>query len=152
MTEWLNWLNWTALIVYPIKLLKNLHTVKSTISHTQIYGSWQMHRVMSPAHSPVAQGVKNLPECRRHRKFRFDPWVGKVLWRRAQQPTSLFLLEIPIDRGAWWTTVQRIAKSWTWLSTHTCVCITYIKSVTEIFTPSYYPLALNLVSRPSYWQ
>ena len=35
---------------------------------------------------------------------------------------------------------------------HTCVCITYIKCVTEIFTPSYYPLALNLVSRPSYWQ
>ena len=35
--------------------------MKSTISHTQIYGSWQMHRVMSPAHSPVAQGVKNLP-------------------------------------------------------------------------------------------
>ena len=25
-------------------------------------------------------------------------------------------LENPMDRGAWWATVHRIAKSWTWLS------------------------------------
>ena len=27
-------------------------------------------------------------------------------------------LGYPMDRGAWWATVQRVAKSWTWLSTH----------------------------------
>ena len=45
------------------------------------------------------------------------------------------------------------------MAEHTHVCpqhrsITYNNSVTEIFTPSYYPLVLNLFSRSSYrqWQ
>ena len=32
--------------------------------------------------------VKNLPACRRPR---FDPWVGKIPWRRAWQPAAVFL-------------------------------------------------------------
>ena len=38
--------------------------------------------------SLVAQTVKNLPECRRRR---FDPWVGKIPWRRERQPTPVSL-------------------------------------------------------------
>ena len=38
--------------------------------------------------SLVAQMVKICPQCRRPG---FDPWVGKILWRRAWQPTSVFL-------------------------------------------------------------
>ena len=30
-------------------------------------------------------------QCRRHRRCRFDPWVGKIPWRKIWQPTSLFL-------------------------------------------------------------
>ena len=35
----------------------------------------------------------NEPSCqfRRHKRCRFDPWLGKILWRRAQQPTPVFL-------------------------------------------------------------
>ena len=29
--------------------------------------------------------------CGRHKKGRFDPWVGKIPWRRAWQPTPVFL-------------------------------------------------------------
>ena len=29
--------------------------------------------------------------CRRHRSLWLDPWVGKVPWRRAWQPTPVFL-------------------------------------------------------------
>jgi len=29
--------------------------------------------------------------CRRHRRFGFNPWVGKIPWRRAWQPTPVFL-------------------------------------------------------------
>ena len=43
----------------------------------------------------------------------FDPWVGKIPWRRAQQPTCL---ENSMDRGAWWAIVHGVTKSWTWLS------------------------------------
>ena len=34
--------------------------------------------------------VKNLPANRR-RSCRFDPWVGKIPWRRKWQPTPIFL-------------------------------------------------------------
>ena len=30
-------------------------------------------------------------QCRRHRRCRFDPWVGKIPWRRKWQPTLVFL-------------------------------------------------------------
>ena len=36
----------------------------------------------------VAQMVKNPPACRRPG---FDPWVGKIPWRRAREPTPVFL-------------------------------------------------------------
>ena len=31
-----------------------------------------------------------LTMARRHKRCRFDPWVGKIPWRRAQQPTPVF--------------------------------------------------------------
>ena len=34
---------------------------------------------------------KPVCQCRRHKRWDFDPWVGKILWRRARQPTSVFL-------------------------------------------------------------
>ena len=40
------------------------------------------------------------------------PGLGKIPWRRAWQPTPLFLnLENPMDRGAWPATILRVAKS-----------------------------------------
>ena len=30
-------------------------------------------------------------QCRRHRRHGFDPWVGKVPWRKKWQPTAVFL-------------------------------------------------------------
>ena len=50
----------------------------------------------------------------------FDPWVGKIPWRRAQQPTPVFLPG-ELHRGAWQAMVHRAAKSRTqpkWLSMH----------------------------------
>ena len=46
---------------------------------------------------------------------RFEPWVGKIPWRRAWQLTLVFLTENPRDRGTWQATVHRIRKSWTQL-------------------------------------
>ena len=40
--------------------------------------------------SLVAQMIKNPPACRR---TGFNPWVGKIPWRREWQPTPLFLPE-----------------------------------------------------------
>ena len=46
------------------------------------------------------------PAChrRRHKRHEFDPWVGKIPWRNAWQPTPVFLPGGSHDRGAWWTT------------------------------------------------
>ena len=64
--------------------------------------------------SLVAQLVKNLPAVR-------ETWV----WSLDQEdppgegngnPLQCSCLENSMDRGAWWATVHRAAKSWTWLS------------------------------------
>ena len=39
--------------------------------------------------SPVAQMVKNQPAIQERPGF--DPWVGKLPWRKARQPTLVFL-------------------------------------------------------------
>ena len=39
---------------------------------------------------PHGSVVKSLPTSARHR-CRFDPWVGKIPWRRKWQPTPVFL-------------------------------------------------------------
>ena len=38
-----------------------------------------------------AGGKEPACQCRRHKRRRFDPWVRKILWRRAWQPTPVFL-------------------------------------------------------------
>ena len=50
----------------------------------------------------------------------FDPWVGKILWRREWLPTPEFLPGEShgqsVDREAWWATVRGVAESQTHLS------------------------------------
>ena len=40
---------------------------------------------------PGGSVVKNPPQCRRHGRPEFDPWVGKIHWRRKWQPSLVFL-------------------------------------------------------------
>ena len=60
----------------------------------------------------------------------FDCQCAKVIsgWERSPggrhgNPPQYSCLENPMNSGAWWATVHRVAKSWTqleWLSMHTC--------------------------------
>ena len=36
-------------------------------------------------------GKEPACQCRRHKRHGFHPWVGKIPWRRAWQPTPVFL-------------------------------------------------------------
>ena len=36
-------------------------------------------------------GKESICQCRRWRRLKFDPWVGKIAWRRKWQPTPVFL-------------------------------------------------------------
>ena len=38
-----------------------------------------------------ASGKEPACQCRRHKRHRFDPWVGKTPLKRAWQPTPVFL-------------------------------------------------------------
>jgi len=46
-------------------------------------------------------GKESACQCRRRRRSRFDPQVGKIPWRRKWQPTQVFLPGESMDRGAW---------------------------------------------------
>jgi len=39
----------------------------------------------------VVSGKELACQCLRLKKSRFDSWVGKIPWRRAWQPTPVFL-------------------------------------------------------------
>ena len=51
-----------------------------------------MEYLPSPAHrtSQVALVVKNPPANAGDKRCGFDPWVGKIPWRRAWQPSPVF--------------------------------------------------------------
>ena len=36
-------------------------------------------------------GKETAPQCRRHWRPGFNPWVGKIPWRRAWQPIPVFM-------------------------------------------------------------
>ena len=46
-------------------------------------------------------------------RLSFSPWVGKIPWRKKWQPILVFFPGKFMDRGVWWATVHRVAKSWT---------------------------------------
>ena len=47
----------------------------------------------------------------------FNPWVGKIPWRREWAThSSILAWRIPVDRETWRATVHGVAKSWTQLS------------------------------------
>ena len=72
----------------------------------------------------MAETVKSLPAMR-------ETWVQSLGWENPLEedmatPSSILAWRIPMDRGAWWTTVHEVAKSQTQherlgerLSTHT---------------------------------
>ena len=60
-------------------------------------------------------GREAVCQCRRGQSRGFHPWVGKIPGGGHGNPLWYSCLENPMDRGAWWATGHRIAKSWTQL-------------------------------------
>ena len=50
-------------------------------------------------------------QCRRHKRFGFNLWIGKIPWRRVWQHIPEFLPGKSHGQRAWWSTVYRITKS-----------------------------------------
>ena len=52
-------------------------------------------------------------QCRRLKRQRFSPWVGKLPGGRHSNRLQYSRLENRMDSGAWQDTVHGVAKSWT---------------------------------------
>ena len=72
-------------------------------------------------------GKEHFCQCRRYKRREFNPWVRKILWKRAWQHTLVFLLGESHDRGAWWAIVHNVAKSLTGLKQLSIARIVNIK-------------------------
>ena len=66
--------------------------------------------------SLMAYWVKNPLRCRRHRRCRFDPGLGRSPGGGKGKPLQYSCLKNPMNRSTWKDTVQRVANSRTWLS------------------------------------
>ena len=61
--------------------------------------------------SQVALAVKNPPANAGDKRRRFDPWVGKIPWRKAWQPSPVFLPGGSHGQRSLVTIVHGIAQS-----------------------------------------
>ena len=61
----------------------------------------------------VALAITILATSAGHIRDGFDPWVGKIPWRRAWQPTPVFLSGEFHGQRSLGATVYRVAKSQT---------------------------------------
>ena len=67
---------------------KNLASVNSYLYYFSYCENLSMQIEAFPG---GASGKEPTCQCRRHKRFRFDPWIQKIPWRRKWQPTPLFL-------------------------------------------------------------
>ena len=73
-----------------------------------------------------ASGKEPACQCRRHKRYGFDPWLWKIPWRRAQQPTLVFWPGEFHGQRSWGngaglqsTGLQRVGHDWSELAQHT---------------------------------
>ena len=76
-------------------------------------------------------GHETSCQFRRCKRHRFKPWMEKTLGGGQCNPLRYSCLENFVDRGNWWATVHRVAKSRTWLkklSMHAHILPTLLKT------------------------
>ena len=60
-------------------------------------------------------GKEPTCQCKRHRRCRFNPWVGKIPWRRKWQPIAVLARKIPWTEelgGLQSIELQRVRHDW----------------------------------------
>ena len=95
----------------------NIHYCKYI--YIEIMYNWGLPRWLS--------GKESACQCRSRRRLGFDPWVGKIPWRRTWLPTLASCLENPIDEGDGYS--PWYCKEWDmteWLSLHFTLWLVFI--------------------------
>ena len=89
-------------MLYNIVLVSTIHQHESAID------------IYVPGFPGGASGEETAHQCRRCKRQGFDPWFGKIPWRRAWQLTPGFLPgESHAQRSLVGYTVHGVAKRWT---------------------------------------
>ena len=79
-----------------------------------------------------ASGKEPAYQCRRHKGPGFDPWVGKISWRRAWQPTPVFLPGVSHGQRSQVgcnPESRKVGHDWSTtagMHTYNCSCLLYI--------------------------
>ena len=89
-----------------------------------VKGSFTMIELMEPSHIKKGtnlwkrlsrwrwyNGIGSTWQCRRCKKHGFNPWVRKIPWRRAWQPTPVCLPGKSHDKGTWQAIVHGVTES-----------------------------------------
>ena len=124
---WMNEKSW------PQMLSKCYHT---TLMALFSYFCSHMHTNGLPG------SASGICQCSGHKRQGFNPWVGKILWRRVCNPLWYSCLENPMNTGAWQATVHKVAKSWTWLKQHSM----HTHACTLIYTHAFLPVRIIWIS------
>ena len=79
---------------------------------------WNCNRSMG---FPRGSVVKKSPaNARATGDASLIPGLARFPGRRNGNPPQYSCQDNPMDRGAWWATVDGVAKRWTWLNIHLC--------------------------------
>ena len=85
---------------------------------SQVYFKRKLHITMlngkTESHAGSTSGKEHTCPGRRCKRCRFDPWIRKIPWRRAWQPTPVFLPGKSHGQRSL-ATVHRVAESQTQL-------------------------------------
>ena len=87
------------------------------LSRTSLLLGLAFHSVLPSWH----QGEESTCQCRRHKGHRFDSWMGKILWSRKWQHTSVFLPGKFYEQRTLMGYRPCCCKDWAWLWICTCV-------------------------------
>ena len=91
LSKILPWPHGAPRFAFKIQLLSSLDTQVHVFCHRFLMASSESFAGPIPlGASRWLGGKESACQCRRHG---FDPWAGKILWRRAWQPTPVFLPE-----------------------------------------------------------
>ena len=89
--SWETWVQSLGREDSPVLLPGKFHGLRNLVSYRPWgHKDWDTTEKLH-FHFQVALVVKNLPANAEDMRYRFDPWVGKITWRRVKQPTPVFL-------------------------------------------------------------
>ena len=89
-----------------------------SVTYINVYMCVHTHTHAYTSFLGGTSGKELACQCRRHKTHQFVPWFGKIPWRRAWQPTPVFVPRVFHGQRSLWGTVAKNQTWLKWLSIH----------------------------------